>query len=86
MKEIATALGKTERGVSQKYLKLVPANGPRRKKGDEPEMTEDMKIKLLSAVARKKFAFWNAIAKETGEGATALQCEQVYTNEITKRS
>jgi len=76
---------KTERAVAQKYLKLVPANAPRRKAATEPDMSEEMKIKLLSTVARKKPAFWSDIARAVGEGATSAQCEEVYTNEIKKR-
>jgi len=76
---------KTDRAVSQKFLKLVPSNGPRRKAAVEPEMSEQMKIKLLSAVAKKKAAFWMDIARGVGEGATPAQCEEVYTNEIKKR-
>jgi hypothetical protein len=85
-KQVAVALGKTERAVAQKYLKLVPLNGPRRKAAAmEPQMTEQMKIKLLSEVARKKSAFWSGIARAVGEGATPAQCEEVYTNEIKRR-
>jgi len=78
-------MNKTERAVEQKYLKLIPANAPRRKAATEPEMSEEMKIRLLSAVAKKKTAFWNDIARAVGEGTTAGQCEGAYTNEIRKR-
>ena len=84
--EIAIALDKSERAVSQKYLKLVPiAGSPARKKASDVEMTEGMKVRLLSAVARKKPVFWAQVAKEVGEGATGTQCESEWNEVIRKR-
>ncbi len=84
--EIAMALDKTERAVSQKYLKLVPVAGsPGRKKTSDVEMTEGMKVRLLSAVARKKTTFWMDVAKEVGEGATGAQCESEWNQVIRRR-
>ena len=48
-------------------------------------MTEGMKIKLLSSVARRKHAFWVMVAGDVGEGATAAQCEEIYNSEISRR-
>ena len=83
-KEIANALNKTERAVVQKFQNLVPNNSPKKRKV-EPQMTEGMRIKLLGCVAKRKHHFWMEIAKNVGEGATASQCEEVYTGEIARR-
>ena len=83
---VAKALGKTERAVSQRYLKLVPTNNPRKKsKADYIEMSEEMKIKLLAAVARRKNSFWQDVAKEVGGGVTGPQCEVEWTDVIRSR-
>lgn len=82
--DIAHRLNKTNRSVMQKFLKLVPSTSPKRKK-PEVEMTEGMKIKLLSSVARRKHAFWVMVAGDVGEGATAAQCEEIYNSEISRR-
>ena len=85
-KEIANAMNKTERAVGQKFQILVPNNSPNKKKYKvEPQMTEGMRIKLLSSVAKRKHHFWMEVAKDVGEGATASQCEEVYTGEIARR-
>lgn len=84
--EIAVALDKSERGVQQKYLKLVPiAGSPGKKKASDVEMTEEMKVRLLSAVARKKTAFWSDVAREVGGGATGVQCESQWNEVIRER-
>jgi hypothetical protein len=82
---IATALNKTERAVSQKYQKLLPASNSPKRKTEETAMSEEMKIRLLSAVARGKDAFWVAVAKEVGEGATGTQCEATWNMTIRER-
>lgn len=81
---IAQALNKTIRSVEQKYLKLVPSNSPKRKK-PEVEMTEEMRIRLLSSVARRKHGFWVMVAGDVGEGASAAQCEEIYNGEVSRR-
>lgn len=84
--EIAVALEKSERSVQQKYLKLVPlAASPGKKKASDMEMTEEMKVRLLSAVARKKTAFWVDVAREVGGGATGTQCESQWNEVIRER-
>lgn len=84
--EIAVALDKSERSVQQKYLKLVPlAASTGKKKTSEMEMTEEMKVRLLSAVARKKTAFWVDVAREVGGGATGTQCESQWNEVIRER-
>jgi hypothetical protein len=70
--------------VDHKFQSLVPNNSPKRRKV-EPQMTEGMRIKLLSSVAKRKHHFWTEVAKDVGEGATASQCEEVYTGEIASR-
>lgn len=83
---VAKALGKTERAVSQRYLKLIPTNNPRkRSKIDYIEMSEEMKIKLLAAVARRKNTFWQDVAKEVGGGVTGSQCEMEWTEVVRSR-
>jgi hypothetical protein len=84
--EIAVALDKSERAVQQKYLKLVPpAPSPGKKKASDVEMTEEMKVRLLSAVARKKTTFWVDVAREVGGGATGAQCESQWNQVIRER-
>jgi hypothetical protein len=78
-------LNKTERAVNQRFLKLVPANGTTtKKKSTFVEMSEEMKVKLLGAVARRKRTFWNAVAQEVGD-ITGAQCEAEWTEAIAKR-
>ena len=86
--EIAEALGRTERSVSQKYLKLVPATAsPTKRKSaySDIPMSEDMKVKLLGAVAKHKTAFWQAIARDVGRGVTGPQCESEWAEVIRNR-
>ena len=84
--EIAVALDKSERAVQQKYLKLVPAaTSPGKKKASDVDMTEEMKVRLLSAVARKKTAFWADVAREVGGGVTGAQCESQWNEVIRER-
>ena len=86
MKEIAEVLDKTERAVAQKYVKLVPpANSHNKKKVGQIVVTEEVKVKLLSAVARGKTPFWNTVAKEVGSGISGAQCEEEYNEVIRKR-
>jgi len=82
---IAIAMRKTQRAVEQKYRKVVPTNAPKKKIADV-EMTEEMKIKLLSAVARRKPTFWAEVAREVGDGVMPGQCEEIYTKEIWRSS
>jgi hypothetical protein len=85
--EVAKELKKSERAVSQKYLKLVPSSSPRKlggKKGLSVVMTEDVKVNILSAVARKKNKFWAEVAAEVG-GITGPQCEQLWNDEVRNR-
>jgi hypothetical protein len=78
-------LNKSERSVNQHFLKLVPANRtPTRKKHSFVEMSEEMKVKLLAAVARRKSRFWNEVAQEVG-GITGAQCEAEWTETVAKR-
>jgi hypothetical protein len=78
-------LNKTQRSVNQHFLKLVPANGNlTRKKTSFVDMSEEMKVKLLAAVARRKSKFWNEVAQEVG-GITGAQCEAEWTETVAKR-
>jgi hypothetical protein len=83
------ALAKSQRGVEQKYLKLMPpANSPSKassKKGNSVEWTEEMKLALLSAVARGKPTFWQGIAKHVGNNVSAAQCEQEWNEQVKNR-
>lgn len=81
--DIAKALDKTERAVSQKYLKLVPATNSTKRKNADVEMTEEQKVKLLAAVSRRKTAWWNEVATEFGGSFTGAQCEVMW-NRITR--
>jgi hypothetical protein len=84
--DIATVLNKTERAVSQKYLKLIPTtNSPKKRKLEEMEMSEEVEIRILSAVAKTKDAFWACVAKEVGKGLTGPQCEAVWNMTINGR-
>jgi len=85
MSEIALAMNKTERAVSQKYLKLFPPTNSTRRKVAEKQMSEEMKIKLLSLVAKHKSGFWNTIARDIGDGFTAVECETEYNAVIRNR-
>jgi hypothetical protein len=75
--EIAKAMDKTERAVSQKYVKLIPPKTSTRRK-NEVEMTEEQKIKLLTIVSRKKTGWWNEVAVELGPEFTGAQCEAMW--------
>jgi hypothetical protein len=78
-------LNKTERAVAQRFLKLVPTNGNlTKKKNTFVEVSEEMKVKLLAAVSKRKRTFWNEVAKEVG-GITGEQCEAEWTEAIAKR-
>lgn len=85
--DIATNLGKTARAVQQQYLKLVPApNSPSKKrKTNDVVVTEDMKVKLLAAVAKTKPAFWATVAQAVGNGITPGQCEMEWNDVVKAR-
>jgi len=85
--DIATAMDKTVRAVSQQYLKLVPssASSGKRRKVTDVEMTESMKVKLLAAVAKAKPTFWATVAKEVGNGISPSQCEIEWNAVIKDR-
>jgi hypothetical protein len=83
--DIATMLNKTQRSVNQRFLKLVPANRTlTKKKHSFVDMSEEMKVKMLAAVARRKTKFWNEVAQEVG-GVTGAQCEAEWTQTVAKR-
>jgi len=89
LEDVAIALGKSKQAVYQKYLKLVPrvgSAGNGRKKSSSVDMAEDVKVRLLSAVARGKAAFWAGIAKEVGEGITGPQCEAQWNEVVMNRA
>lgn len=84
--EIALALKKTERAVSQKYLKLIPtSNSPKKRKWEETEMSKEMEVRILSAVAKAKDAFWAHVASEVGDGVTGAQCEAAWNMTVRER-
>jgi hypothetical protein len=82
--DIAIALNRTERSVAQRYLKLVPTASPSKGSNSDPPMSEEKKVKLLGAVARRKPVFWKEIAKEVGD-VTAAQCEAEWSQVIRTR-
>jgi len=86
--EIAVAMDKTARAVSQQYLKLVPSSASpgKKRKATDVEMTEDMKVKLLAAVAKAKPTFWASVAKEVGNGISPGQCEMEWNTVIKDRN
>lgn len=85
---IAKALGKTQRAVEQKHLKIVPvaAGSPGKSKFSDIEMSEEMEVKLLGAVAKMKTGFWVTVAKEVGGGASGPQCEAKWNDVVRNRN
>ena len=84
--DIAHALEKTVRAVKQQYLKLVPPANPSKKRRDnEVFVTEEMKVKLLAAVAKDKPKLWAAVSREVGNGITPAQCEKEWNEVIKER-
>jgi Ribonuclease G/E len=81
--DIAKALDKTERAVSQKYLKLCPLTNSTKKKNADVQMTELQKVRLLAVVSRRKGGWWNEVATEIEGGFTGAQCEVMW-NQITR--
>ena len=86
--DIATVMNKTYGAVAQRYSKLVPTSANHRT-GRKNELylplSEGQTAQLLAAVARKKAAFWNDIAKEVGPEVTGGQCEAAWTQAIANR-
>jgi hypothetical protein len=85
--EIAIALNKTPNAIVQKYIKLVPPSGGagKKRKNTDVDMTEEMKVRLLAAVARAKPSFWATVAHEVGNGITPRQCEMEWNVVIKER-
>jgi hypothetical protein len=84
--DIARALDKTVRAAQQHYLKLVPPASPSKKRPtNEVLMTEEMKVKLLAAVAKEKPKFWAMVSQNVGNGITPAQCEMEWNDVIRQR-
>jgi hypothetical protein len=84
--DIALAMNKTERAVSQRYLKLVPTNSPKKNKiGLGGRLSEQERVALLVVVARTKRPYWSNVAKEIGGNVSGEQCELEWNEVIRTR-